>query len=331
MVRSIRRIELALLTATFLVAASPARADGAAAEKLFLEGKRLMAEGQNALACETFQSAHDLDPTATGTLLNLALCHETIGRNATAWAEFRQVIGESSGRRQDRVDMAREHEARLAPLLSYVTIRVSPEARLEGLRIEMDQRRPIAEASWGVELPVDPGKHRIDVSAPDRLPEVIEIDIGATADRKAIDVPVLQLAPEPERPREAPPVQTVTADWGRWRTLGYVLGGAGILSLGATAVVGAIAIGQKSDFDKAAEACPGRVCIDGAARDKATDAYNDANRTATVANITGIVGAGLLVAGAVIVVVSPSAKSQTTAFGVSPQRGDVALSLSRFW
>src|SRR3954452_15674728 len=88
---------------------SLARADDAAiAEQLFLDGKKLMAEGQYEQACTKLQASRDLDRTATGTLFTLALCHELTNRPASAWAEFRQVVAESAGRRDDRVALARE-------------------------------------------------------------------------------------------------------------------------------------------------------------------------------------------------------------------------------
>src|SRR6476646_2818243 len=105
-----------LIAVAALFAAQAALAQGGSpsiAEQLFLEGKALMQQQQYELACEKLQASHDLDTTATGTLLNLALCHEQINRTASAWAEFRQVEAESTGRREDRVTLAREHETKL--------------------------------------------------------------------------------------------------------------------------------------------------------------------------------------------------------------------------
>ena len=115
-----------------------------------------MQKKEYARACEKLKASHDLDPTATGTLLNLALCHERIGKPATAWAEFRQVAAESAGRREDRVKLAREHEGKLLPILSRVRIFVRPDTRVEGLSLRLDKGPPIAEASWGTELPSTP-------------------------------------------------------------------------------------------------------------------------------------------------------------------------------
>ena len=129
-------------------------------------------------ACAKFKASHDLDKDATGTLLNLALCHEAIDKRATAWAEFRQVAAESAGKREDRVAVAREHEAKLFPLLSYLTIVVEPKTRAPGMKVELDAN-PIDDAAWGTELAIDPGKHVVRVSAPGRPASEREVVIDA--------------------------------------------------------------------------------------------------------------------------------------------------------
>lgn len=57
---------------------------------LFGEGRRLMGAGKPAEACEKFSDAYDRDPTAVGTLLNLGLCNQQLGKLATAIDWFRR-------------------------------------------------------------------------------------------------------------------------------------------------------------------------------------------------------------------------------------------------
>src|SRR6188508_1232334 len=62
----------------------------AAAEALFIEGRRLVAEGKTAEGCAKFAESQALDP-GVGTLLNLARCYERIGRTASAWTTYREA------------------------------------------------------------------------------------------------------------------------------------------------------------------------------------------------------------------------------------------------
>src|SRR5512139_1741852 len=64
------------------LAASAARAqasDKAAAEALFDEGRKLMAEGKYAAACAKLEASQKLD-AGVGTQLNLADCYEKSGK-----------------------------------------------------------------------------------------------------------------------------------------------------------------------------------------------------------------------------------------------------------
>ena len=85
-----RRIPLAaaLVCAAAIVARAPAaRAqaeDQAAARALFAEGRALMKASKYAEACPKLEAARKLF-TSAGILLNLADCHEKIGRAASAW------------------------------------------------------------------------------------------------------------------------------------------------------------------------------------------------------------------------------------------------------
>ena len=58
-------------------------ADVATAEKLFQEGRRLMANGSIEEACAKFTESQRLDPSS-GTLINLAACHAELGMTASA-------------------------------------------------------------------------------------------------------------------------------------------------------------------------------------------------------------------------------------------------------
>jgi hypothetical protein len=59
--------------------AASAHADEAVAEAAFREARRLAKEGRHAEACRQFEASYREAP-ALGALLNLAVCHQQIGR-----------------------------------------------------------------------------------------------------------------------------------------------------------------------------------------------------------------------------------------------------------
>jgi hypothetical protein len=273
--------------------ATPAfAADPSIPEQLFLEGKALMKDKQYAAACEKFKASHDLDRTATGTLLNLALCHEETNRPASAWAEFRQVVAESSGHPDDkvaaaRVALAREHEAKLLPLLSHVVVVVKNPP--PGLRLTLDDE-PIDSVSWNSPLPIDPGKHVLHAAAPARLSaqvDVVVADAGGPSEQ-SVEVPRLFDAPSPRGDASAR---------GRFRTIGLALGGVGITSVAVGLAFGSRA---RSRNDAANQLCPGAICPDATTKDTASNELSSAKSAATVANVLSGVGLAAIAGGVVL-------------------------------
>lgn len=309
-----------------LLYATPALAQSeASAEALFEAGKTLMQEKRYPEACAKFKASHELDREAMGTLLNLALCDEVINKRASAWAEFRQVAAKSALKREDRVAVAHEHEAKLFPLLSYVTIVVAPAARVPGLAIELDAQ-PIDEAAWGTELPVDPGKHVVQSSAPGRLPTTQALVIAEDrAEHQSLTVAALA-EPSPSN-RAIEPPGSATGH----RTLGLVLLAVGVAA-STTGVVFGIVAANKNSSAKAL--CPNDLCADAAAQSDARTGIRDAKTDALVSDLTVGVGALALLTGAYFVITSRRASAPNpTALHVVPFASKHAgtLQLSAAW
>jgi hypothetical protein len=180
----------------------------AVADALYRQARDLMAAGKLDEACPKFAESQRLDP-ATGTLLNLAACHERQGKLASAWLEYTDAIVASRlDRRQDRVDFATERAAVLEPKLSRLTLTLAHDADQTSLTLELDGAS-FGLAAIGAPTPVDPGKHTVRASAPGKLTWQHDISIGKEADLQTLIIPRLEDAPAPTA--SAAPVNAAVA------------------------------------------------------------------------------------------------------------------------
>jgi len=189
-------------------------ADVALAEALFQEGKGLLEKGDTASACPKLAESLRLDE-ATGTLFALAMCHESEGRLASAWAEYAEVVARAQTEgRKDREQAARRSVRTLEPRLSTLTIEVpAAAAAVDGLRVERDGMW-LTAPTWSAAVPVDPGPHVVTVSAPGRRSWSTTLQIGAAADRTTVTVPVLDREPPVTLPDGRPPMLAAGAGQG---------------------------------------------------------------------------------------------------------------------
>ena len=301
-----------------------------AAEALFEEGRRLMSEGKAADACPKFVDSQRLDPSP-GTLLNLASCYEKTSRPATAWATYREgASAAAAAGRQDLVATAQRHADSLAASLPRLNVTVA--APVEGMTVKLDGV-DVGRGAWGAALPVDPGEHTLDASAPQYKPWSSKVTIGKEATTTPVAIPALEAAPAPPPDAAAavtapatpttPGTATVTSPGGQpvtnadtgssevghtQRTIGIVTGAVGVVALG---VGGALAAMAKSDYNGSLDNCsktdPNACNGDGVSqRNSALDKGN----AATAVLIAG----GVAVAtGVVIWITAPSSSSHANA------------------
>jgi hypothetical protein len=187
----------------------PARAAAGSpsAEVLFQEGRRLLLSGRTAEACSMLRESLAIE-ASSGTLLNLALCDERLGRTASAFDEYRQAarLAHEQGR-DDRAAVAVERGGALEPRLARVTV-MAPNAP-PSTTIACDDG-PLGGQRLGVPLNVNPGLRRLTVSAPKHRPWTTTVELRA-GELRVLEVPALQAEQEPALPRpttdpEAPPV-----------------------------------------------------------------------------------------------------------------------------
>jgi hypothetical protein len=290
-----------LTFAAIILRVAPALAgDEAAAEALFLEAKRLAAEGKLAEACPKFAESNRLDRGA-GTLIHLADCYEKNHQTASAWATFREAASAAQGLgRSDWEKLATSRAAALEPKLARLTIKVTDPA--EGIAVTRDGA-PTSQASWGVPIPVDVGTHTVIASAPGRRSFKTSLAIRTDGDRDEVVVPKLeQVAAGSAATTPGPNATTAdgAATGSTQRTIGFVVGGVGIAGLAAGAITGLIAIGKNNDSKKA---CPESGACGNSA---AVDAADSAKQLGTISTIAFIAGGVATTLGAVLVLSAPS-------------------------
>ncbi|MCL2447687.1 MAG: hypothetical protein FWD17_01935 [Polyangiaceae bacterium] len=196
-----------LATLPVVLAAADARgSDPAAAQTLYDEGRRLLAEGRVDEACPKFEQSQRLDP-GIGTKFHLADCLQRQGRTSTAWTLFQEVAAEAAERSQGgRARVARERAEALAPHVPKLAITPHDSATLPGFTIVRDGVQ-VGPSEWGTPVPVDPGTHLIAAHAPGKQPWIFQVDVAPDQAIVTVDVPALNdvAPPPPPPPPPAPP------------------------------------------------------------------------------------------------------------------------------
>jgi hypothetical protein len=275
--------------------AQPSDQDKALAATLFDQGRALLAQDKVPEACRKLEESRRLDPLP-GTVLNLAACHEREGRTASAMAEFREAraLAERDNR-NDRVAFADEHLKAIEPKLSMLIVVVPPAADLPDLTIIRDGVA-IGRTVWGEKIPVDPGTHVVEATAPHKQLRHVEVQIGPNADVQTVTIAALEDAAPAAAPTPAPvappPATTATAPapetpalpaqsgLSTRRTWALVSGGVGAAGVLAGSIAGIVAIEKHNDKN-----APGNVSLN-----------NDAKLAADISTVSfavGLVGLGL--------------------------------------
>ena len=308
-------------TLTLLLALTCTRlalADAATAEILFQQGKALMDDGDYAAACPKLAESFRLDP-ATGALLALAICHEKEGRLATAWAEYVDVAGRAKSQgREDRAAAARQSAEKLRPRLSRMVIEVGEDAEaVEGLEIRRDGE-VVGKAAWGVAVPVDGGKHRVEATAPGRVTWSTSVSLNSENSLETVTVPTLSAAPAALArtahstdkgakttpvPGEATEPVTLTP----LRIAGIVTAGVGLVGVSIGTYYGVSAMSGAADTD---DDCPNNRCTTA----EATSTRSDAKTAGSVSTLAFAIGGALVAAGATLYLIGePTQETASTA------------------
>jgi len=175
------------------LAPTPAHAQSAEADRQFDEAKVLHRAGKVGEACAAFEESNRLEPRA-GTLIQIGLCKEKLGKLASALAAFRGALDRVKD--EGKKALATERAAALEPRVSRLTISVAPEARVAGLIVSRDGQ-PIDAADYGRAVAIDGGSHEIAASAPGHRRWSSSVQIEPEREKVSVNVP--GLVEEPPR------------------------------------------------------------------------------------------------------------------------------------
>jgi hypothetical protein len=285
-----------------LTVSTRARADAGEADTLFREGRELLRQERFEEACNKLEESNKLDPSS-GTLLNLAHCHEQLGRYATAFAEFSRAA-EMAEQQQvpARVAEARRRVELLRPRLSYLVVQVS--GPIAGLEVERNGER-LEPRSYDQPVAVDPGTQTIRASAPgytewsvslwltqpgeqvvvvpplapERKP-VVEVEADAERAARQVSDRNPPARPAPRLPAAAPARGLSPSFW--------IAAGTTVVATGVATAAGIMSL---SSYHDAERQCPTHT---GCSQD-ALDARSRAGTLATVTNVAvaaAVLGAG---------------------------------------
>jgi hypothetical protein len=178
-VRRTAALALAALLGTTLLAApafaQPSEADVRAARDLFTAAVHDEDAGQWADAYDKLTRVAAVKLTA-GVRYHLALCQEKMGKLATALDGFHQAQKQAEAdSARDVLRLVGKQLEELEPRVPRLTVHVVPP--LDEAVVQLDGA-PIAKTLVGVAMPVDPGSHTVEASAPSRAPTKATITMG---------------------------------------------------------------------------------------------------------------------------------------------------------
>jgi hypothetical protein len=322
--------------AVFLAVAPAAFADPTAADKetarsLAEQGGQQLESGNYTAAAKSYGAAHAIMNVPT-TALGLGKAQEKLGmlveaRDTLLFAvRYPVKPGEPAPFTRARAEadqLAEKIAARIPSLqvsIEGLAASASPAITLDG--------RSLPSAATGVPLKVNPGKHTVVVEAPGYKKgsaeatvaegEAKSVRIAMEADASA--APVAAVAPVPAGGAAAPsttsspPADEGTGPNTTKRTVGFIVGGAGLVSLGAAAYF-FVNAGAKDDDSNAAAASS-----DPAVQATTHDLHEDAKSSQTMGIVFSAVGGVALITGAYLIFTSGGSKASASV-AVAPAVG----------
>ncbi|MDQ3366095.1 MAG: hypothetical protein M3680_11780 [Myxococcota bacterium] len=208
------------------------------ADKLFAEGRDLLVVQKDArAACDKFEAAIALDPTAPGVMLNLGLCYETLEKYATSLYWFRKAQAAAAEAKPEPLveyeNAAKLHTSALSKRVATVRIDVSQAPA--GVNVSIDGRPVLPSELARVEVDAD---SVVQARATGKEPFRQTVQVTGQ-DAGTVQVVMIDEVIPPMR------------DPGRGRRrLAYIVGGTGVIVWGVTLAYG-LNVRSKYDAEQA--------------------------------------------------------------------------------
>jgi hypothetical protein len=286
-VRSSRHLAGLILFSALCVSAG-ARAqdarDPAAAEALFRQGRAASEQQDFNTACAKFRESNRLDP-AVGTVFNIADCEEKLGRLATSWTLFQEVV-QRLPPADNRRAIAEQRASKLEPRVPKLSIHLAHTDRTD-ITVHRDGVS-LGAASLDTALPVDPGDHVVIVEAPGTRAAEFHAHVAEGENAQlAIAIGDALPASEPQAGSTGTTPGTAPGDRAPTHTAAYVVGGVGVAGLITGAIAGVLVLNKKSTVSSE---CAGKLCSQAGL--DAANAGKTLGVVTTVGLVTGVVALG---------------------------------------
>jgi hypothetical protein len=298
--RVLRALSIAAIS---LLVSARAHAQSAEAEQLFSDGDRMMKQGKLAEACDAFEASNKLEARA-GTLIRLGECREQNHQYASAWSAYKDALTRVKDERKKEI--ATKKVAELEPRLSYLTVSVPDESRVDGLQLARNGQM-LDPVLWNRAVPVNGGEYTVAGRAPGHEEWRTTVTVPDEKGHVSVDVPKFKelgklVAPTPSKP-VATASEPVTEEvdrapapsrWTGKRKVAVGFAALAVIEVGLGMYFGTKANSDQSDAHKL---CPS-VTTPCTSADQANKLNADARGAAMGSNITfGIAGAAAIVAG----------------------------------
>lgn len=285
------------------------------AREAFRAGISLEQAGDWERALKKFRDAAGFKSTAQ-VRFHIARCLEKLGHWTEAIGAYELAMADATG--ADRNEIMRHSKPAVEALRAKVPKLILERGPGSDLATVQLNDTEVGSASFGQPMALNPGGHVLKVSESGATEE--QIVVMTEGETKTVVIrPPKKAAPPPPPPPPPQPLTASTESEGGATWLPWTLMGVGAASLAAA---GVFVVMRQQKLGELEDEC-------GSGRDNcppsARSLYDDGKRFTLLANVTGGVGAAVLGAGVVLLVMqpkgkdaAPAASSTSLRFTVSP-------------